>query len=53
MATRPGRLIETIPVPIARPRQGTVSLTHEFIDIKELCMQLLIAAHKATLEQAA
>jgi ABC-type nitrate/sulfonate/bicarbonate transport system ATPase subunit len=53
MATRPGRLIETIPVPIARPRQRRVSLTREFIDIKERCMQLLTAAHKAALEEAA
>jgi ABC-type nitrate/sulfonate/bicarbonate transport system ATPase subunit len=53
MATRPGRLVETIPVPIARPRQRRVSLTREFIDIKEHCMQLLTAAHKAALEEAA
>jgi ABC-type nitrate/sulfonate/bicarbonate transport system ATPase subunit len=53
MATRPGRLIETIPVPIARPRQRRVSLMREFIDIKERCMQLLTAAHKAALEEAA
>jgi ABC-type nitrate/sulfonate/bicarbonate transport system ATPase subunit len=53
MATRPGRLIEAIPVPIARPRQRRVSLTREFIDIKERCMQLLTAAHKAALEEAA
>jgi hypothetical protein len=53
MATRPGRLVETIPVPIARPRQRRVSLTREFIDIKERCMQLLTAAHNAALEEAA
>jgi ABC-type nitrate/sulfonate/bicarbonate transport system ATPase subunit len=53
MATRPGRLIETIPVAIARPRERRVSLTREFIDIKERCMQLLTAAHNAAMEQAA
>lgn len=53
MGTRPGRLIETIPVPIARPRQRRVSLTREFIDIKERCMQLLTTAHQAALEEAA
>src|SRR5580693_6342885 len=53
MATRPGRLVETIPVPIARPRQRSVTLTREFIDIKERCMALLAAAHKATLDEAA
>ena len=46
MATRPGRLVETIPVPIARPRQRSVTLTPEFIGIKERCMQLLSDAHK-------
>ena len=53
MATRPGRVVETIPVPIARPRQRSVTLTPEFIAIKERCMQLLTAAHKAALDEAA
>jgi ABC-type nitrate/sulfonate/bicarbonate transport system ATPase subunit len=53
MATRPGRLVETIPVPIARPRQRRASLTREFIEIKERCMHLLTAAHNAALEEAA
>ena len=53
MATRPGRLVETIPVTIARPRQRSVTLTREFIDIKERCMQLLSDAHKAALDEAA
>jgi ABC-type nitrate/sulfonate/bicarbonate transport system ATPase subunit len=53
MATRPGRIAETIRVPIERPRQRGVTLTREFIDIKDRCMQLLTAAHKATLDEAA
>jgi ABC-type nitrate/sulfonate/bicarbonate transport system ATPase subunit len=53
MATRPGRLIETIAVPIARPRARTVTLSPEFIAIKERCMQLLTMAHQSALEQAA
>jgi ABC-type nitrate/sulfonate/bicarbonate transport system ATPase subunit len=53
MATRPGRLIETIAVPIERPRQRTVTLSREFIAIKERCMNLLTMAHKSALEQAA
>jgi ABC-type nitrate/sulfonate/bicarbonate transport system ATPase subunit len=53
MATRPGRLIETIPVPIERPRQRTVTLSREFLAIKERCMNLLSAAHKSALEEAA
>jgi ABC-type nitrate/sulfonate/bicarbonate transport system ATPase subunit len=53
MATRPGRIVETIEVPILRPRQRSVTLTREFIDIKDRCMQLLTAAHKAALDEAA
>jgi ABC-type nitrate/sulfonate/bicarbonate transport system ATPase subunit len=53
MATRPGRLVESIPVPIPRPRQRSVTLTREFIDIKERCMQLLSEAHNAALDEAA
>jgi ABC-type nitrate/sulfonate/bicarbonate transport system ATPase subunit len=53
MATRPGRLVEIIPVPIARPRERSVTLTREFIVIKERCMKLLSDAHKAALDEAA
>jgi ABC-type nitrate/sulfonate/bicarbonate transport system ATPase subunit len=53
MATRPGRIVETIPVPIERPRQRVVTLTREFIDIKERCMQLLTEAHEAARDKAA
>ncbi len=53
MATRPGRVVEMIRVPIQRPRQRNVTLTREFIDIKERCMALLTTAHKAALDEAA
>jgi ABC-type nitrate/sulfonate/bicarbonate transport system ATPase subunit len=53
MATRPGRIVEIIPITIQRPRHRSVTLTREFIDIKERCMQLLTAAHKAALDEAA
>ncbi len=53
MATRPGRIVETIPIAIQRPRHRSVTLTREFIDIKERCMQLLTAAHNAALDEAA
>jgi ABC-type nitrate/sulfonate/bicarbonate transport system ATPase subunit len=43
MATRPGRIVETIAVPIARPRPRTVTLSGEFIAIKERCLALLTA----------
>src|SRR5438874_2049337 len=35
MASRPGRLIATIPVPLPRPRIRTSALTPEFIALKE------------------
>jgi ABC-type nitrate/sulfonate/bicarbonate transport system ATPase subunit len=53
MATRPGRIVETIKVTIERPRLRSSTLTPEFIAIKERCMQLLTDAHKSSLEEAA
>src|SRR6202049_4045897 len=42
MATRPGRIVETMPVPIARPRDRSATLTPEFMAIKERCLALLM-----------
>ena len=41
MGTRPGRIIETIPVALPRPRLRTSALTPEFLAIKERCLELL------------
>jgi ABC-type nitrate/sulfonate/bicarbonate transport system ATPase subunit len=41
MATRPGRIIETIPVAIARPRRRESVLTPAFLATKERCLELL------------
>ena len=41
MGTRPGRIIETIPVSLPRPRVRTSALTPEFLVIKEHCLKLL------------
>jgi ABC-type nitrate/sulfonate/bicarbonate transport system ATPase subunit len=41
MATRPGRIIATIPVPLARPRIRGSILSGEFLAIKERCLELL------------
>jgi ABC-type nitrate/sulfonate/bicarbonate transport system ATPase subunit len=41
MGTRPGRIIETIPVALPRPRIRTSALTPEFLVIKERCLKLL------------
>jgi len=53
MATRPGRIVESIPVAIARPRARSATLTPGFIAIKERCLALLTLAHHASLEAAA
>jgi ABC-type nitrate/sulfonate/bicarbonate transport system ATPase subunit len=53
MATRPGRIIETMAVPIARPRERGATLTPEFMAIKERCLALLMAGHDAPLSEAA
>jgi ABC-type nitrate/sulfonate/bicarbonate transport system ATPase subunit len=41
MATRPGRIIETIPVAIERPRRRESVLTPAFLATKERCLELL------------
>src|SRR6266536_3077624 len=41
MGTRPGRIIATIPVPLARPRIRGSVLSGEFLAIKERCHELL------------
>ena len=41
MAARPGRIIETILVALARPRARASVLTPEFLAIKQRCLQLL------------
>ncbi len=41
MGTRPGRVIETIPIMLPRPRLRTSALTPEFLAIKERCLDLL------------
>jgi len=50
MGTRPGRILESIPIALSRPRERAATLTPEFIAIKERCLQLL---HTNTLEEAA
>src|ERR1700745_3883464 len=41
MATRPGRVVESIPVTIARPRARGSTLSPDFLVIKERCLELL------------
>jgi len=52
MGTRPGRILEGIPIPLPRPRERNVTLSPEFVAIKERCMKLLSAA-APKLEEAA
>jgi ABC-type nitrate/sulfonate/bicarbonate transport system ATPase subunit len=51
MGTRPGRILESIPIGLPRPRMRTASLTPDFIAIKERCLNLLAAS--PNLEEAA
>jgi ABC-type nitrate/sulfonate/bicarbonate transport system ATPase subunit len=53
MATRPGRVVETIAIELSRPRERSISLSTEFIAIKEHCLKLLTAGHAPALEAAA
>ena len=53
MATRPGRIIATIPVELPRPRLRTSVLTSDFIAIKERCLQHLEWRADAPLDDAA
>lgn len=41
MGTRPGRILESIQIPLPRPRLRTATLTPEFLAIKERCLKLL------------
>jgi ABC-type nitrate/sulfonate/bicarbonate transport system ATPase subunit len=53
MATRPGRIVASIQVPISRPRPRAVTLTSDFITIKEHCLGLLMTDSHALREEAA
>jgi len=53
MATRPGRIVESIPVTIARPRARSATLKSEFIAIKEHCLNLLTQWHRSAVGEAA
>src|ERR1700694_1733789 len=52
MGTRPGCILESIPIMLPRPRVRTSSLTPEFIAIKERCLNLLTASAPALPEAA-
>jgi len=52
MGTRPGRILETIAIPLARPRARTSTLSPEFIAIKERCLKLLTADAPSVAEAA-
>src|ERR1700736_836497 len=41
MGTRPGRIIETIPIALPRPRLRSCTTTPDFIVVKERCLELL------------
>ena len=41
MGTRPGRIVATIPVALARPRLRACTATPAFMAMKERCLELL------------
>lgn len=51
MGTRPGRILQSMPITLPRPRMRTIALTPEFVAIKEHCFKL-IAVETPTLEVA-
>jgi ABC-type nitrate/sulfonate/bicarbonate transport system ATPase subunit len=53
MATRPGRVIETIPVALPRPRMRACTATPEFMALKERCLDLLHSQMVSSVEDAA
>jgi len=53
MGTRPGRILETIPVALPRPRQRASTTTPEFMALKERCLDLLHIEAMASIEDAA
>jgi NitT/TauT family transport system ATP-binding protein len=53
MATRPGRIVETIAVTLPRPRVRHATLVSEFIAIKERCLELLAHDHNSPMDEAA
>jgi len=52
MASRPGRIVESIPVPLARPRLRTTVLSPEFLATKQRCLELLAGQTTEKLEAA-
>jgi ABC-type nitrate/sulfonate/bicarbonate transport system ATPase subunit len=53
MGTRPGRIVETLPVTLARPRLRSCTTSPEFMALKEHCLDLLRAFQLAPVEHAA
>jgi ABC-type nitrate/sulfonate/bicarbonate transport system ATPase subunit len=54
MATRPGRIIASIPVALPRPRVRRSALSPEFLEIKERCLALLdVNLVRAPVDEAA
>ncbi len=53
MGTRPGRIVETLPVDLPRPRLRSCTATAEFMTIKERCLDLLRVFQPGPAEQAA
>jgi ABC-type nitrate/sulfonate/bicarbonate transport system ATPase subunit len=53
MGTRPGRIVETLPVDLPRPRLRSCTTTPAFVAIKERCLELLRVSEPVPVGQAA
>jgi ABC-type nitrate/sulfonate/bicarbonate transport system ATPase subunit len=53
MAARPGRIVETIPVALPRPRLRACTTTPDFMLLKERCLDLLHSQAQSSIEDAA
>jgi ABC-type nitrate/sulfonate/bicarbonate transport system ATPase subunit len=53
MGARPGRVIETIPVALSRPRLRACTTTAEFIALKQHCLDLLHCQPAQSIDDAA
>ena len=53
MGTRPGRILETIPIALPRPRARACTNSTEFIAVKERCLEWLHCEASPSLDDAA
>jgi ABC-type nitrate/sulfonate/bicarbonate transport system ATPase subunit len=53
MGTRPGRLLDVLPVPLSRPRPRQIVSSPAFVTLKQHCLDLLQVPSDAVVQEAA